>query len=203
MYGLFLSFLGTSLYTCVYILNECGSHVKSLATASYQLCYRIGFAGTVLMVGYIAVTSLIEEFSTSAATSVVTTSTAATSTSTSGFGAYILFLYSCLLLSHLIHNYTYFNMVARPSSGALGAGLMQALRAVLVFILSAIFFCQYQVCVFPFLSHVLLLAALLCRSLSRSHLPLFCSQASQCFDFPKLISTAVVSSGVIGYTQSS
>ncbi|KAJ3054286.1 hypothetical protein HK097_002168 [Rhizophlyctis rosea] len=120
--GFILTILGTAIYAIVYILND---HILSTNPTTFpprKLCVQVGSTSTLLTTLIMLLVSL-------------DTVLAMPLTDSS-----VIFGYVILILSALFHNLTYFELL--EGTGAVATGVLQALRAVMVFGLSHVMFCE-------------------------------------------------------------
>lgn len=117
--GFITTLIGTCIYSGVYILNE--HLLASKSISQRQQCKYVGIFSsfyTLIIMVFISIPSII-------------------SLPWDRFSIYIRYL--GLILSGLFHNVSYFYIMNR--SGGVATGVLQALRAVLVFFLSHFAFC--------------------------------------------------------------
>ncbi|KAJ3040695.1 hypothetical protein HDV00_010588 [Rhizophlyctis rosea] len=120
-FGFLLTLLGTAIYAIVYILNDHYLSTSPTTLPPRRLCISVGTTCTLLTTLIICSISL-------------DTVLAMPLTDPS-----VLLGYLILILSSLYHNLTYFHLI--ETSGAVATGVLQALRAVMVFGLSHVMFC--------------------------------------------------------------
>ena len=124
--------LATVLYSYEYVLVEklMASHN---APSSSEVCYKMGFYGTGIISCYMFfyVLPFWDEY---VIFEIV---------KHNGKWKTIIVGYGLTFICNFLHNWIYFKLL--HVSGAVSTGINQALRAVFVFVISAVCFCQLQV----------------------------------------------------------
>ncbi|KAG0238601.1 hypothetical protein BGW42_004363 [Actinomortierella wolfii] len=132
-FGSLITMGATFLYACVYVLSD-----KVLSTTSKygehapspeKVCSLVGTYATLISGVYLAVHT-IPQWQTEVVDLVQTRG---------GVWSEILGVYPLVTLSSLIHSLNYYVLVKRV--GSVATGLLQSLRAVLVFVMSHLMFC--------------------------------------------------------------
>ncbi|KAI8822675.1 uncharacterized protein EV422DRAFT_524948 [Fimicolochytrium jonesii] len=119
--GFLITLTGTCIYSGVYTLNDYMITSSPHPSSPRQQCFWLGTYSTLIcftVMGFMSLPTL-----------------RAMPLNDSG----VISLYAALCVSSLAHNVTYFQLL--ESTGAVATGVIQALRAVLVFTLSDYFFC--------------------------------------------------------------
>lgn len=124
-------FITTVLYSIEYVLIEKLLQGKD-APSDNELCYKMGFYGLIVSCSYIII-KVIPNWSTVFIHNI---------TIHHGSGLLILISYFWIFNSNFAHNWAYFILL--KNSGAVSTGINQALRAVGVFVISGICFCDLQ-----------------------------------------------------------
>eukprot|EP00455_Lapot_gusevi_P052330 TRINITY_DN7952_c0_g1_i4.p1 TRINITY_DN7952_c0_g1~~TRINITY_DN7952_c0_g1_i4.p1 ORF type:complete len:220 (-),score=50.78 TRINITY_DN7952_c0_g1_i4:120-779(-) len=132
--GILVTMLATLLYSLEYVLAEqmLHNHEDPHRMNAGLLCGYVGASGSFLLFLYIIFWT-IPHWSELVSIEIA---------KHHGKVPTIVLLYFVFLVSEAAFNLLYFMIVEQ--AGALSAGVMQGLKAVLVFSLSSIFFCQYQ-----------------------------------------------------------
>ena len=121
----------TILYSIEYVLIEKLLQGKD-APSDNELCYKMGFYGLIVSCSYILI-NVVPNWSTVFIHNI---------TVHHGSGVLILISYFWIFISNFLHNWAYFILLKK--SGAVSTGINQALRAVGVFVISGICFCDLQ-----------------------------------------------------------
>ncbi|TPX72702.1 hypothetical protein SpCBS45565_g00014 [Spizellomyces sp. 'palustris'] len=120
--GFFITLMGTCIYSGVYTLNDYLLSNAAIPMAPRQQCFWVGLYSGIICLVLMLFSSIptLREMPLN----------------DSG----VIGMYLVLVISSLGHNLTYFELL--ESTGAVATGVLQALRAVLVFGLSHLMFCQ-------------------------------------------------------------
>lgn len=126
--GVFMAFLSTLLYSVEYVVAEKILNKSNIKTAN--LVGYLGLCGAIVSLLYILL------FTVPHWTSIVSEEII----KQNGKAFYIFLYYFIFLVMEAAYNYSYFVII--ETAGAVSGGVMQGLRAVLVFGLSSSFFCD-------------------------------------------------------------
>ena len=121
----------TILYAIEYVLIEMLLQGKN-APSDNELCYKMGFYGLIVVCCYI-VCNVVPQWNNVFIHEIFVHN---------GSGRVIVVCYAFIFLSNFMHNWTYFMLL--HASGAVSTGINQAVRAVGVFVISGICFCELQ-----------------------------------------------------------
>ena len=121
----------TTLYAIEYVLIEKLLQGKN-APSDNELCCKMGFYGLSAVCLY-QIFNVIPNWNNTFIHEI---------TIHNGSGAIIAISYFWIFISNFLHNWSYFKLL--HNSGAVSTGINQALRAVGVFVISGIFFCELQ-----------------------------------------------------------
>lgn len=128
--GILMSFLSTLLYSLEYVIAErilSKSNIRAASLVGY-----IGLSGVLFSLMYIFAYT-VPHWHEIVSEEII---------KNNGKSLTIFFLYFLFLVSEAFYNYTYFVII--ETSGAVTGGVMQGLRAVLVFSMSAVLFCDLK-----------------------------------------------------------
>eukprot|EP00033_Pygsuia_biforma_P002881 GCRY01003178.1.p1 GENE.GCRY01003178.1~~GCRY01003178.1.p1 ORF type:complete len:410 (-),score=65.51 GCRY01003178.1:37-1266(-) len=130
-WGALITFLGTALYSLQYVLSE-RILTQPDPPAPITVCSYIGVYSALVVTVYLGLVTIpqwdrlvvapIEQANGNV------------------FG--IVLMYILLILSSLYHNLSYFNLLSKV--GAVATGVLQALRAILVFGFSSLLYCNFN-----------------------------------------------------------
>jgi len=132
MIGILFTLLGTLFMSLVYVLNEYFMTRALNPPSPRELCSTIGSFGTLFCMTYIILYPL-RNFDEMVVKNVV---------AHNGNIIVILSCYFLLVLSSFLHSWSFYYLMR--SEGAVSTGILQPLRAVIVFFTSAIFYCDHQ-----------------------------------------------------------
>jgi len=121
----------TILYSIEYVMIEKLLQGKD-APSDNELCYKMGFYGLIVSCSYILI-KVIPNWDSLFIHNI---------TIHHGSGLLVLISYLWIFISNFAHNWSYFQLL--KNSGAVSTGINQALRAVGVFVISGICFCDLQ-----------------------------------------------------------